>query len=84
MPLFVDAWLNDPVVGVKGKPINFVGFGVGNGFPACIPRAGMKIDWCVNLNNVGFFKYPNVRSAQTICTGAATDCRATPFESAHV
>jgi hypothetical protein len=58
----VDAWLDDPVVGPTDKPINFVGFGVGNGFPACIPRAGMRVDWCVNLVNVGFFRYPNVRA----------------------
>ena len=31
----------------------------GDGFPACIPQPGKPIDWCVDLNNVEFFKYPN-------------------------
>lgn len=42
-----------------GKLINFKGFAVGDGFPACIPQPGKPIDWCVDLNNVEFFKYPN-------------------------
>jgi len=66
VPLFVEAWLDDPVTGPLGKPINFVGFGVGNGFPACIPAAGRKIDWCVDLRNVGTFNYPNVRRISII------------------
>ena len=32
---------------------------MGDGFPACIPIAGRRIDWCVDLNHVGFFDYPN-------------------------
>lgn len=59
VPLFANAWLDDPVVGPGGKPINFHGFAVGDGFPACIPQPGKPIDWCVDLNNVEFFKYPN-------------------------
>ena len=47
------------VKGPGGKLINFKGFAVGDGFPACIPQPGKPIDWCVNLNNVEFFKYPN-------------------------
>jgi serine carboxypeptidase-like clade 1 len=59
VPLFADAWLDDPIKGPKGKLINFHGFAVGDGFPACIPQPGKPIDWCVNLNNVEFFRYPN-------------------------
>ena len=59
MPLFANAWLDDPIRGPKGKLINFKGFAVGDGFPACVPQPGKPIDWCVDLNNVEFFKYPN-------------------------
>jgi len=59
VPLFADAWLADPIVGPKGKEINFYGFAVGDGFPACIPQPGKPVDWCVNLENVEFFRYPN-------------------------
>ena len=59
MPLFIDRWLDDPVRGPSGKLINLLGFAVGDGFPACIPIAGRRIDWCVDLNHVGFFDYPN-------------------------
>jgi len=59
VPLFVDAWLADPIKGPTGKTINFLGFAVGDGFPACVPQPGKPIDWCVNLNNVAFFRYPN-------------------------
>ena len=59
VPLFANAWLDDPIRGPNGKLINFKGFAVGDGFPACIPQPGRPIDWCVNLNNVAFFKYPN-------------------------
>ena len=52
-PLFLEAWLDDPVRGPSGKPINLLGFAVGDGFPACIPIAGRRIDWCVNLDHVG-------------------------------
>ena len=49
-----------PIVqGPSGKLINFKGFAVGDGFPACIPQPGKPIDWCVDLNNVEFFRYPN-------------------------
>lgn len=59
VPLFAGAWLDDPIRGPNGKLINFHGFAVGDGFPACIPIPGRPIDWCVDLNNVEFFKYPN-------------------------
>ena len=59
VPLFANAWLDDPIKGPKGKLINFKGFAVGDGFPACIPIAGRPINWCVHLENVEFFKYPN-------------------------
>ena len=59
VPLFVNAWLDDPIKGPNGRLINFKGFAVGDGFPACIPQPGKPIDWCVDLENVEFFKYPN-------------------------
>ena len=59
MPLFVSEWLDDPVRGPSGRLINFRGFAIGDGFPACIPMAGKPIDWCVDLKYVEFFKYPN-------------------------
>jgi cathepsin A (carboxypeptidase C) len=59
VPLFVNAWLDDPIKGPNGKLINFKGFAVGDGFPACIPTPGKNVDWCVDLNNVQFFRYPN-------------------------
>eukprot|EP00939_MAST-03C_sp_MAST-3C-sp1_P000681 g681.t1 len=59
VPLFVDQWLDDPVRGPNGDTINFQGFAVGDGFAACVPVEGKKVDWCVDLNNVGFFEYPN-------------------------
>ena len=59
VPLFVDAWLADPVVGPGGRPINFGGFAVGDGFPGCVAVEGRPVDWCVDLENVAFFKYPN-------------------------
>lgn len=62
VPLFVDAWLDDPIRGPDGDEINFQGFAVGDGFPACIIEDGKPVDWCVNLNNVGFFEYPNALS----------------------
>jgi len=62
VPLFVDAWLDDPVRGPGGKLINFQGFAVGDGFPACVSVKGKPVDWCVDLFNVGFFEYPNALS----------------------
>ena len=59
VPLFANAWLDDPIRGPTGKLINFKGWAVGDGFPACIPQPGKPIDWCVDLNNVQFFRYPN-------------------------
>eukprot|EP00928_Gymnodinium_smaydae_P061244 TRINITY_DN45376_c0_g1_i1.p1 TRINITY_DN45376_c0_g1~~TRINITY_DN45376_c0_g1_i1.p1 ORF type:complete len:604 (-),score=33.47 TRINITY_DN45376_c0_g1_i1:412-2223(-) len=59
VPLFVNEWLDDPIRGPAGKLINFKGFAVGDGFPACIETNGKSVDWCVDLNNVEFFKYPN-------------------------
>jgi len=59
VPLFANAWLDDPIVGPTGQPINFKGFAIGDGMPACIQTPGKQVDWCVDLNNVGFFEYPN-------------------------
>jgi len=59
VPLFVNEWLDDPVRGPSGKLINFKGFAVGDGFPGCVATPGKPVDWCVDLNNVEFFRYPN-------------------------
>ena len=59
VPLFANEWLDDPITGPTGRPIHFKGFAVGDGFPACIPQPGRPVDWCVNLREVEFFKYPN-------------------------
>ena len=55
VPLFADAMMQDPVPG-----LNFRGWAVGDGWTGCVPRAGRPADWCINLDNVGLFKYPNV------------------------
>ena len=34
VPLFANEWLDDPIVGPTGKPINFKGIAIGDGFPA--------------------------------------------------
>ena len=66
VPLFVDKWLDDPIRGPTGKLINFKGFAVGDGFPACIPMAGRPIDWCVDLNN-GTRPAAHMSHTQTAC-----------------
>eukprot|EP01059_Diplonema_ambulator_P011695 TRINITY_DN2173_c0_g1_i3.p1 TRINITY_DN2173_c0_g1~~TRINITY_DN2173_c0_g1_i3.p1 ORF type:complete len:518 (+),score=176.46 TRINITY_DN2173_c0_g1_i3:958-2511(+) len=55
VPGFVNALLDDPIPG-----LNFRGFGIGDGWTGCVPKDGQPANWCVNLDNVGFFKYPNV------------------------
>eukprot|EP00449_Zooxanthella_nutricula_P007453 CAMPEP_0198519594 /NCGR_PEP_ID=MMETSP1462-20131121/19810_1 /TAXON_ID=1333877 /ORGANISM="Brandtodinium nutriculum, Strain RCC3387" /LENGTH=589 /DNA_ID=CAMNT_0044249209 /DNA_START=52 /DNA_END=1821 /DNA_ORIENTATION=- len=59
VPLFANAWIDDPIKGPNGTLINFHGFAVGDPFWACIPMAGKAIDWCANLTNVGFLRWPN-------------------------
>eukprot|EP00854_Cymbomonas_tetramitiformis_P004423 gene4423-5432_t len=54
VPGFANAMMDDPVPG-----LNFRGFIVGDGFPGCKPVPGYPVNWCVNLDNVGVFKYPN-------------------------
>lgn len=54
IPGFVEEMLNDPVPG-----LNFQGFAVGDGWTGCAPMPGKPVDWCINLDNVGVFKYPN-------------------------
>jgi hypothetical protein len=55
IPGFVNELLADPIEG-----LNLVGFGVGNGWTGCKPMPGKPKTWCINLDNVGIFKYPNV------------------------
>ena len=54
VPGFAQAMLDDPVPG-----LNFRGFAVGDGFPGCRRISGRPVDWCIDLDNVGLFKYPN-------------------------
>lgn len=58
----MNAWLDDPIKGPNNVTINFGGFAVGDGFPSCVSVEGKPVDWCVDLNNVGFFRYPNALS----------------------
>jgi len=55
VPGFAGALLADPIPG-----LNFQGWAVGDGWTGCKPVPGRKVDWCVDLDNVGMFKYPNV------------------------
>eukprot|EP00659_Diplonema_papillatum_P015640 gene15640-23871_t len=54
VPGFVQAMLDDPIPG-----LNFKGFAVGDGMIGCDPVPGKPANWCVDLDNVGVFKYPN-------------------------
>lgn len=54
VPGFMQEMLDDPVDG-----LNLRGMLVGDGFPGCPLMEGKPINWCINLTNVGFFKYPN-------------------------
>eukprot|EP00929_Paragymnodinium_shiwhaense_P122468 TRINITY_DN9521_c0_g1_i1.p1 TRINITY_DN9521_c0_g1~~TRINITY_DN9521_c0_g1_i1.p1 ORF type:complete len:634 (+),score=135.06 TRINITY_DN9521_c0_g1_i1:94-1902(+) len=54
VPGFVGALLDDPIEG-----LNFQGMLVGDGWPGCKPLEGHPVNWCLNLDNVGVFKYPN-------------------------
>eukprot|EP00747_Dinoflagellata_sp_TGD_P167344 gnl/TRDRNA2_/TRDRNA2_191546_c0_seq1.p1 gnl/TRDRNA2_/TRDRNA2_191546_c0~~gnl/TRDRNA2_/TRDRNA2_191546_c0_seq1.p1 ORF type:complete len:561 (-),score=106.84 gnl/TRDRNA2_/TRDRNA2_191546_c0_seq1:125-1678(-) len=54
VPGFAMAMMEDPVPG-----LNFRGFAVGDGFPGCQEIEGRPADWCIGLDNVGVFKYPN-------------------------
>ena len=44
----------------NAKDINFQGIAVGDGWTGCKPKHGEPADWCIDLDNVGVFKYPNV------------------------
>lgn len=55
VPGFAEALLNDPIPG-----LNFQGWAVGDGWTGCKAVAGKPVNWCVDLDNVGIFKYPNV------------------------
>ena len=44
----------------NAKDINFQGIAVGDGWTGCKPKDGEPADWCIDLDNVGVFKYPNV------------------------
>eukprot|EP00933_Yihiella_yeosuensis_P045711 TRINITY_DN41118_c0_g1_i1.p1 TRINITY_DN41118_c0_g1~~TRINITY_DN41118_c0_g1_i1.p1 ORF type:complete len:572 (+),score=121.82 TRINITY_DN41118_c0_g1_i1:46-1761(+) len=54
VPGFANAMMDDPVPG-----LNFKGFGVGDGWPGCVQIPGRPVNWCINLDNVGLFEYPN-------------------------
>jgi hypothetical protein len=55
VPGFAMEMLNDPIDGV-----NFQGIAVGDGWTGCKQIEGKPVDWCIDLDNVGIFKYPNV------------------------
>eukprot|EP00936_MAST-01D_sp_MAST-1D-sp1_P002532 g2532.t1 len=55
IPGFVDAMMDDPVPG-----LNLAGFAVGDGWTGCVPQEGKQTNYCVDLDNVGLFNYPNV------------------------
>jgi len=55
VPGFADALLADPIPG-----LNFQGWAVGDGWTGCKKMPGRAANWCVDLDNVGMFKYPNV------------------------
>eukprot|EP00931_Biecheleriopsis_adriatica_P063757 TRINITY_DN38675_c0_g1_i1.p1 TRINITY_DN38675_c0_g1~~TRINITY_DN38675_c0_g1_i1.p1 ORF type:complete len:368 (+),score=83.25 TRINITY_DN38675_c0_g1_i1:99-1106(+) len=46
--------MEDPVPG-----LNFKGFAVGDGWPGCVQQPGKDVNWCIDLDNVGLFEYPN-------------------------
>jgi cathepsin A (carboxypeptidase C) len=54
VPGFVKAMIEDGVSGM-----NLKGFLVGDGWTGCPPVKGKPVDYCVDLDNVGVFKYPN-------------------------
>jgi cathepsin A (carboxypeptidase C) len=56
VPGFANALMDDPIPG-----LNFKGFAVGDGLTGCEAVAGKPNNWCINLDNVGVFKYPNAR-----------------------
>jgi serine carboxypeptidase-like clade I len=53
LPGFADAMMTDPVC-------NFKGWAIGDGWTGCVPVEGKPANWCIDLDNVGLFKYPNV------------------------
>lgn len=55
LPGFANEMLEDPI-----PNLNFQGWAVGDGWTGCVPTAGKPVNWCVNLDNVGLFKYPNI------------------------
>lgn len=55
VPGFADALMADPIPG-----LNFQGWAVGDGWTGCKAKPGKPMNWCVDLDNVGLFKYPNV------------------------
>jgi len=55
VPGFANQLLEKPIPG-----LNFKGLAVGDGWTGCPQVAGKsKIDWCIDLDNVGLFQYPN-------------------------
>ena len=68
VPGFVNALLEKPV-----PNLNLKGFAVGDGWTGCAPVAGKPVPWCLDLDNVGTFVYPNVHPGVcTLCAHTAT------------
>ena len=55
LPGFANEMMMDPIPNV-----NFQGWAIGDGWTGCVPVAGKPPNWCIDLDNVGMFKYPNV------------------------
>jgi len=54
VPGFVNEMIKDPV-----KGLNLKGFMVGDGWTGCPAVEGKPANYCVDLDNVGVFSYPN-------------------------
>lgn len=63
VPGFANALMDDPIPG-----LNFKGFAVGDGWTGCphtqpngvdMQKAGEPANYCIDLDNIGLFKYPN-------------------------
>ena len=55
LPGFANEMMIDPI-----KNVNFQGWAIGDGWTGCAVVAGKPPNWCIDLDNVGLFKYPNV------------------------
>ena len=64
LPGFANEMMMDPIPNV-----NFQGWAIGDGWTGCVPVAGKPPNWCIDLDNVGMFKYPYVSNIFFIICG---------------